>query len=152
MHGLFEMKSYVGGIEHGGGVFGDGTHDGDDIDLLRPHLANAAVANEIGALHLTRNDQQGHGFDPGAGAARHRVGAAGAGGHQRDAQPSVDARIGLRRDGRGLLVMIGDIGQTRLRAERVHEIHGPAARDEEHATDALVGDESGDIIGETNGV
>ena len=53
MHGLFEMKSYVGGIEHGGGVFGDGTHDGDDIDLLRPHLANAAVANEIGALHLT---------------------------------------------------------------------------------------------------
>jgi hypothetical protein len=53
MHGLFEMKSYVGGIEHGDGIFGDGTHDRDDVDLLRPHLANAAVANEIGALHLT---------------------------------------------------------------------------------------------------
>ena len=48
--------------------------------------------------------------------------------------------------------MVGDIGQTRLRAERVHEIHGPAAGHEEHATDALVGDEFGDIIGETNGV
>jgi hypothetical protein len=48
--------------------------------------------------------------------------------------------------------MIGDIGQTGLGAKRVHEIHGAAAGDEEHATDALVGDESGDIIGETNGV
>ena len=48
--------------------------------------------------------------------------------------------------------MVGDIGQTRLRAECVHEIHGPAAGDEEHATDALVGDETGDVIGKTNGV
>jgi hypothetical protein len=48
--------------------------------------------------------------------------------------------------------MVGDIGQTGLRAERVDEIHGPAARDKEHATDALVGDEFGDIIGEANGV
>ncbi len=123
MHRLFQVQTNIRGFDNGSGVFRDRTHDGNDVDFLRTHLAHAALAHEIGAFHLSRNNQKGHGFNPGAGATCDGVGAAGTSRHERDAQPAVDARIGFRSDGGGLLMMIGDIGQARLGAERVHEIH-----------------------------
>ena len=148
MSGFLQVIADLLGILHCNRVFGDGGNDGDDVDLLYAQNANTGIALQIGALHLSGDENDGRGIEPGAGNAGHGIGSARPRCHHRRAQPVGDARMGFRRNGNRLLMQIANVFESLAPAERVIQVHGAAAGEHEHVADLLPGKKFHHIIGE----
>ncbi len=111
---LFELVADVEGIEHDCGVLGDRLDDRHDIDFLHTELAHAErlagdrVEHAVGTLDLAGEEERGGGVKPGAGDAGDGVGAARAGGDERDAEAVDGFGVAFGAHGGGLLVRVAD--------------------------------------------
>jgi hypothetical protein len=62
-----------------------------------------------------------------------------------------DPAVGFGGNGAGLLVVVGDVGEVGVLPERVDQMHGAAAGQQEDVPDASAGDGAHDVVGDANG-
>ena len=152
--GFFEVVADVGGIENSDGVLGDGGDDGADVDLLNAELAHAerlagkGVEHAVRALDLAGEEEGGGGVEPGSGDSGDGVGAAGAGSDHADTKAVGGFSIAFGADGGGLLVRVADWPNAVFGGQRGVKVHCAPAGDEEEVSDAEVGNECEDVVGE----
>ena len=153
VRGLFEMVADALGIRDRDGILGDRSNDGDDVDLLHAHLPDAqrcavGVVDPVGTLHLPGDEEARGRIEPRASHPGDRVGPAGAGRHQRDAQMIRRLGVVFGGDGTGLFVQIAHELDVHATRQRIVQVHGAAAGHQEHVLDAEIGDEADDVVRE----
>ncbi len=110
-----------------------GTRDADRIALLERILADR------GGRHLAADDDERDGIHVGRGDAGHRIGDAGAGGHETHADIARGARIGVGGMNRGLFVAHEDVLDLVLLVQLVVDVEYRAAGIAPNELDFFVG-------------
>ncbi|MPN06895.1 hypothetical protein SDC9_154152 [bioreactor metagenome] len=98
-------------------------------------------------LDLPGDDDHRNRIDPGPHDSGDRVRSARTGRDARHAGHPGNPRIPLRPHGAGLFVEVADVAQPFFPAERIVEVHRPAAGDQKNQFRPPIGQKSEDVIG-----
>ena len=134
-------------IAHALGILGDRRCHAHHVAFLRSDLANLVVLRDQFLFHLTADHHQRNRIDPRRRQRRYRIGAAGTGGDQASSHAVGDARIALRRDSTGLLMIVAVVAHILAAGQRVQQVHDSAARNQECVPDTLLGQKLNYIVG-----
>ena len=143
---LVELMRDAQRVGHDRRVFGDRRRHPHDVHFLIAELTKAGNRRrgQTGlALDLSGQHDHRNRIGPRAEHAVQRVDAAGSGGDDAHAGPCGESRIAFGRHRTGLLVMLIDRGDARMKAERVVEKHRSAPGQREDVRHACVGDTIG---------
>ncbi len=154
--GLLQMVTNLVRIEDRDGVLRNRLNDRDDVYFLHAKLTHAQwptlfVEHAVRPFNLTGKKQRRRRIQPRSGDAGDGVGATRPGCHHTDTQMIGGFRVAFGADGAGLLVRIANRLDRGLRAERLIQVHGAAAGDQEDVLHTLIGDKTNNVVGKLHG-